>query len=646
MAKPKRTRGGTGPPPPVFPDPPRGFTLAPLHKVGKSLGNAVELTLLNRNIPQDWDHHAQRISGYVQAIRRAYHGPSAPPPEIGGHAWYPLHWAWQEHPQFGVEPFFWEATRKIEARFPGFDPDRLPIAIGVNALPDGRLFPAPFEEPHILLALFPDGEFTRLLATQVLGPVAVTARHPDDAEEMLGPVCLAVRGQVLNDGRLQGEANPDSIVLMDPLVLVGDFGPSDQVVEGRHLYSSSANPTRIYHPQDEPQFSHLRDEQQRYVTMWHGPVPGFVGKLGQFKKFLEDGQREEQARHQAVPTHAVYARALEQQMAVLGFMRRERPYERVARSVARERNDRRATAGFFDFARAQDDVVIASLERAHPVFWTADMLTVLEGLEPSLKVWTVQERDFLHPDGFVWFERSLRIMDGDTEVMTGYLWTRLERDGVRGIQVTPFTRYEGRPQDVPLDTWADSISGNAPAHGAPRRALFFPLGDTLERYLVRVDAWHGVNDDALHPDAAEQAAQSATYSGTTPEIDRAQMTRWARIFAASIVLMNQRLTRLSDFRTDRAGRKRAQSALAIDHEPPLIKTVLLRRVDYVGGKREPGEAGTVNWSHRWLVSFHWREQWYPSENRHKSIAIQPYEKGPKDKPLWVPRDGSVDLIGR
>ena len=641
MAKPKRPHGPV-PPPLVFPDPPRGFTLQPLHKPGQALGNPVELTLLNRNIPRDWDLHAKRISGYVQDIRRAYAGrATVSPPSFGGHAWYPLHWAWQSHPQFGIEPFFWEATRKIEARFPGADPDLLPVSIGIEALPDGRRFPAPFLEPHILLALFPDGEFTRLLVSQVLGPVAVTARHPDDREQMLGPVCFAVRGQVLDDGRLTGAANPDSIVLMDPLVMVGDFGPTEQIVEGRHLYTANPSPKRVYHPEDEPQYSHLRDEQRHYVDMWDGPVPGFVGKLGPFRRFLEQGREQEQAQHQQVPTHAVYAQALEQQMALLGFVRRERPFQRVAEAVQREgterlsRADQRAIIGF---AREEDEKLIRALEQAHPVFWTADMLTVLEGLEPSLKVWEVRERDFLHHTGFVWFERPIKLLPDDPEVQTGYLWHLREHNGRQGYLVTPFTRYDGRPEDVPQDMWSKSISGHSPVHGSPRRSLFFPLGFTLEQYLAGVEAWH---------DDPEGALRSAAYSGTTPELDRKQMTRWARIFAASIVLSNQRLTRLSDFRAERAGRKRAQQALSIDHEPPLIKSVLLRRVDYVGGpKREPTEGGTVNWSHRWLVSFHWREQWYPSEQRHKSIAIQPYEKGPKDKPLWVPRDGSVDLIGR
>lgn len=49
-------------------------------------------------------------------------------------------------------------------------------------------------------------------------------------------------------------------------------------------------------------------------------------------------------------------------------------------------------------------------------------------------------------------------------------------------------------------------------------------------------------------------------------------------------------------------------------------------------RTEPGE-GTVNWQHSWIVRGHWRKQWYPSQQTHKARYINPYPKGPEDKPL-------------
>lgn len=47
----------------------------------------------------------------------------------------------------------------------------------------------------------------------------------------------------------------------------------------------------------------------------------------------------------------------------------------------------------------------------------------------------------------------------------------------------------------------------------------------------------------------------------------------------------------------------------------------------------------VNWDHRWIVGGatggFWRQQWYPSLQDHRQIWIDPFVKGPEDKPLLV-----------
>jgi hypothetical protein len=46
------------------------------------------------------------------------------------------------------------------------------------------------------------------------------------------------------------------------------------------------------------------------------------------------------------------------------------------------------------------------------------------------------------------------------------------------------------------------------------------------------------------------------------------------------------------------------------------------------------DAAAVEWKHRWIVSGHYRAQWYPSEAAHHVIWIAPYLKGPEDAPLF------------
>jgi len=50
---------------------------------------------------------------------------------------------------------------------------------------------------------------------------------------------------------------------------------------------------------------------------------------------------------------------------------------------------------------------------------------------------------------------------------------------------------------------------------------------------------------------------------------------------------------------------------------------------------EDGDGDGIEWSHRWMVRGHWRDQWYPRKTRHEKIWVNPYVKGPEDKPLIV-----------
>lgn len=65
---------------------------------------------------------------------------------------------------------------------------------------------------------------------------------------------------------------------------------------------------------------------------------------------------------------------------------------------------------------------------------------------------------------------------------------------------------------------------------------------------------------------------------------------------------------------------------------PDIRVIRLREPTAHGaGVRESG----VEYSHRWIVGAHWRQQWYAKSQQHRPVLIEPYIKGPADKPLKV-----------
>jgi hypothetical protein len=115
-------------------------------------------------------------------------------------------------------------------------------------------------------------------------------------------------------------------------------------------------------------------------------------------------------------------------------------------------------------------------------------------------------------------------------------------------------------------------------------------------------------------------------------LDRAMqaVVMHARFPRALWVLMKQRLHVERAERADRPTRRR----LARQHSPlaeRFIKVVTLRRIE----ERKPteGEAQHVERTHRWIVSGHWRNQWYAAERMHRLIWIHPFIKGPDDMPL-------------
>jgi hypothetical protein len=68
---------------------------------------------------------------------------------------------------------------------------------------------------------------------------------------------------------------------------------------------------------------------------------------------------------------------------------------------------------------------------------------------------------------------------------------------------------------------------------------------------------------------------------------------------------------------------------------PLVRTVHLRRLAEGPTKLSPTDG--VDWSCRWVVSAHWRQQYYPSTGDHRPVLVLPYMKGPQDRPLKPPR---------
>jgi hypothetical protein len=107
-------------------------------------------------------------------------------------------------------------------------------------------------------------------------------------------------------------------------------------------------------------------------------------------------------------------------------------------------------------------------------------------------------------------------------------------------------------------------------------------------------------------------------------------------------LIQQRIGLPQKVQMSRAARRRAEREMAFPPEFGEIRVIALRRVNRHSFDDRDSDSEEVDWSHRWIVGGHWRNQWYPSISDHRQIWINPYIKGPDDKP-FVPRDTVWDF---
>lgn len=116
----------------------------------------------------------------------------------------------------------------------------------------------------------------------------------------------------------------------------------------------------------------------------------------------------------------------------------------------------------------------------------------------------------------------------------------------------------------------------------------------------------------------------------------------------TLVLMGQTVATVSTERPERAERRRTERA-GLDVRD--VRVVQLRRAltdnqpdetvddqNNQPGDLDEGPNGKVAWRRRWVVRGHWRQQWYPSLNDHRSVWIHSYVKGPEDQPLLAGTD--------
>jgi hypothetical protein len=254
-------------------------------------------------------------------------------------------------------------------------------------------------------------------------------------------------------------------------------------------------------------------------------------------------------------------------------------------------------------------ITLDLLALAKPMFWTKEITEAVVAISNTLKLEEITaHRELLYCDhAFCWFEEPWMemVIPPDVHRIHALTWSFISgtmEDGTNreGIIIAAYTLVEGVITPLFRTLLKTGLS-----LGAPTKVI--PLGDRWDQ-----------DDDPAKGEALMSFAVAAS------------------------MFLRQKLAVETHTRLPRHARKRVA---ALGHQgEPVVSVVLLRKRE----RRPDGptaEHSDREYSYRWWVGGHVRQQYYPSLDKHLPILISPYIKGDDDKPL-KPRTTPIFLINR
>lgn len=132
---------------------------------------------------------------------------------------------------------------------------------------------------------------------------------------------------------------------------------------------------------------------------------------------------------------------------------------------------------------------------------------------------------------------------------------------------------------------------------------------------------------------------------TVPLEERLGFNRaFHRFLAGCLSFLEQRIATAVERPVSRGARRRVERSRPMAEPAAAVRVIELRRREHDDEITDRGSEGAA-WQCQWIVSGHWRRQYYPASNAHKPRYIAPYVKGPADKPLKAP-GGNVFAVLR
>jgi hypothetical protein len=255
------------------------------------------------------------------------------------------------------------------------------------------------------------------------------------------------------------------------------------------------------------------------------------------------------------------------------------------------------------------------------VAWAAETLPDSETLEPHM---------LPSEYGFLWLDKTHKDIDIQKRIITTRFFTwGIRTEEVEGYQTNPVTGQRSpmrlmKRRGVRFNFYTDR---DDPDDDVSRDLRNSPHWDNhplaKQQYQLQHSVFFAFGTEPRETDHTPERWKAV---GVKKPAVVSDMHRW---FIAYCKLMGQELVATQDEELDRRTRRRAK------HHgiPDRVIVVMLRRK----GHSAKGET-FVEWAYQTIVKGHWKRQPYKNEKGewdHKHIYINPYLRGPEDKPLHV-----------
>lgn len=340
---------------------------------------------------------------------------------------------------------------------------------------------------------------------------------------------------------------------------------------------------------------------------------------------------------------AEWVRAAEVQLTLHRWMTSQQGARWIHHWIGAEAASAARSAHVSDETKASMYRILGQVEpykllSASAIWVSPEICEVVDAARRGFKPESMEREDFIVHTGFLYFAKPLYTRDrnGNTCSVGAISWCPIkieaekdehpeDADFVEGAATgTMSTLQEEAKRSKPDDRWGMSIAMYSSAYAeeddfAPEhREAMRTMGacELVPLHFTVVEFGDTLDDGQLYD-------LDGRYTGAD---------EWWQLVQSCLRMMQQRIAVPVEAALDRASRRRWERA---GMTPPEVLIIRLRRPS--SRKPKDDEHKAVEWTHQWIVDGFWRDQWYPSLQRHRQIYISPYVKGPEDKPLVVKR---------